>query len=58
MSLVSAFCAAAAQPAIHPELRKQLLQSIPVMGVIAAGWLIRAPRFYPEWVEKIPEAVN
>ena len=56
--LVSAFCAAAAEPAIHPELRKQLLQSIPVMDVIAAGWSIRAPLFYPEWVEKVPEAVN
>ena len=56
--LVSAFCAAAAQPGIHPELRKQLLQSIPVMDVIAAGWSILAPLFYPEWVEKVPEAVN
>jgi hypothetical protein len=56
--LVSAFCAAAAQPGIHPEHRKQLLQSIPVMDVVAAGWSIRAPLFYPEWVEKVPEAVN
>lgn len=56
--LVSAFCAAAAQPGIHPELRKQLLQSIPVMDVLAAGWSIRAPLFYPEWVEKVPEAVS
>ena len=56
--LVSAFCAAAALPAIHPELRKQLLQSIPVQDAMAAGWSIRAPIFYPEWVEKVPEAVN
>ena len=56
--LVSAFCAAAAQPGVHPELRKELLQSIPVMDVIAAGWSIRAPLFYPEWVEKVPEAVS
>ena len=56
--LVSAFCAAAAQPGIHPELRKQLLQSIPVRDGSAAGWSIRAPLFYPEWVEKVPEAVN
>lgn len=56
--LVGAFCAAAAQPGLHPELRKQLLQSIPVMDVIAAGWSIRAPLFFPEWVEKVPEAVN
>lgn len=56
--LVSAFCAAAAQPGIHPELRKQLLQSIPEMDVLAAGWSIREPLFYPEWVEKVPEAVS
>ena len=56
--LVSAFCAAAAQPGIHPELRQQLLQSIPAMDVLAAGWSIRAPLFCPEWVEKVPEAVN
>jgi hypothetical protein len=56
--LVSAFCAAAAQPGIHPDFRRQLLQSIPVMDVIAAGWSIRAPLFYPEWVEKVAEAVN
>jgi len=56
--LVSAFCAAAAQPGVHPELRKELLQSIPVVDVIAAGWSIRPPSFYPEWVEKVPEAVN
>ena len=56
--LVSAFCAAAAHPGIHPELRKQLLQSIPVMDVLAAGWSIRTPLFYPEWVEKVPEVVS
>jgi hypothetical protein len=56
--LVSAFCAAVAQPAVHPELRKELLQSIPVMDVIAAGWSIRAPLFYPEWVDKVAEAVS
>lgn len=56
--LVSAFCAAAALPGLHPDLRKQLLQSIPVQDATAAGWSIRAPLFYPEWVEKVPEAVN
>jgi hypothetical protein len=56
--LVSAFCAAAALPGLHPELRKQLLQSIPVQDATAAGWSIRAPQFYPEWVEKVPEAVS
>lgn len=56
--LVSAFCAAAALPGVHPDLRKQLLQSIPAMDVMAAGWSIRTPLFYPEWVEKVPETVN
>lgn len=56
--LVGVFCAAAAQPGIHPELRRQLLQSIPVSEVIAAGWSIRPSLFYPEWVEKVSEAVN
>lgn len=56
--LVSAFCAAAALPGLHPELRKHLLQSIPVRDAVAAGWSVRSPLFYPEWVEKVPEAVN
>lgn len=56
--LVSAFCAAAALPGLHPELRKELLQSIPVQDAVAAGWSIRAPIFYPEWIEKVEEAVS
>ena len=56
--LLSAFCAAASMPAVHPELRKQLLQSIPVQDVTAAGWSIRAPIVIPEWVDKVAEAVN
>lgn len=56
--LVSAFCAAAALPTIHPELRKQLLQSIPVQDAMAAGWSIRPALFFPQWVEKVAEAVN
>ena len=56
--LVSAFCAAAAQPAVHPAFRKQLLQSIPVGDAVAAGWSINPPLFYPEWVEKVAETVN
>jgi hypothetical protein len=56
--LVSAFCASAALPGLNPELRKELLQSIPVSDAVAAGWSIRSPLFYPEWVEKVPEAVN
>ncbi|HXG81766.1 MAG TPA: hypothetical protein VNJ05_08190 [Sphingomicrobium sp.] len=56
--LVSAFCAAAAQPGVHPDLRKELLQSVPVQDAVAPGWSIRAAVFYPEWVEKVPEAVS
>lgn len=56
--LLIAFCAAAASPSLHPEHRKQLLQSIPVSDVVAAGWSLRAPVFFPEWVEKVAEAVN
>lgn len=56
--LLSAFCAAAVLPGIHPEVRKQLLHSIPLADVGAAGWSIQAPLFYPEWVEKVSEAVN
>jgi hypothetical protein len=56
--LLSAFCAAAALPCVHPEQRKTLLQSIPVADVTAAGWSSHEPSFYPEWVEKVSEAVN
>ncbi|QDP20374.1 hypothetical protein [Sphingomonas xanthus] len=56
--LVSAFCAAAALPGIHPDMRKQLLQSIPVHDAAAPGWSIRAPLFFPEWVDKVQQAVS
>ena len=56
--LVSTFCAAAALPSVHPDLRKQLLQTIPVQDAIAGGWSIRPSLFFPEWVEKVAEAVN
>lgn len=56
--LLSAFCAAASMPSIHPGLRKQLMGSIPLHAVTTAGWSTRAPLFYPEWVEKVAEAVN
>jgi hypothetical protein len=56
--LLCAFCAAATLPALHPDLRKQLMLSIPVHDVTAAGWSVRTPLFYPEWVEKVPEAVH
>lgn len=56
--LLSAFCAAAPMPSIHPELRRKLMESIPLQSVVAAGWSMRPPLFYPEWVEKVAEAVN
>ena len=56
--LLSAFCAAAALPCVHPEQRKKMLQSIPVQDALAVGWSGRPSLFFPEWVEKVAEAVN
>lgn len=53
--LPGAFCAAAALPHIHPEKRRDLLQSISEAAATAPGWSNRAPCFYPDWVEKVPE---
>lgn len=49
--LPSAYCAAAALPQIRPERRKLLLQSISEAAATAPGWSIRAPAFFPEWVD-------
>lgn len=54
--LPGAFCAAAALPHIHPDRRKTLLQSISEAAATAPGWSNRAPCFYPDWVEKVPES--
>ena len=51
--LPGAFCAAAALPHIHPDKRRNLLQSISEAAATAPGWSNRAPCFYPEWVDKI-----
>jgi hypothetical protein len=56
--LPSVFCAAAALPSLHPDQRKLLLQSIKGHEAAAPGWSSLAPLFYPEWVEKVQEAVN
>ena len=56
--LPSAFCAAAALPYLHPDLRKTLLQSLRAEDATAPGWSNREPAFYPEWVEKIPVPVS
>lgn len=50
--LPSAFCAAAALPMIPPDRRKHLLQSISEAAATAPAWSVRAPAFYPEWIEK------
>lgn len=54
--LPAAFCAAAALPTLHPELRRQLLQSISEAAATASGWSSRQPSFYPAWVEKVDTA--
>jgi hypothetical protein len=54
--LVSAFSAAAALPSLHPALRAELIDSLTMHDVAAAGWTSREPLFFPEWVEKVPLA--
>lgn len=51
--LPGAFCAAAALPNLHPEMRRQLLQSISEAAATASGWSNRQPSFFPHWVEKV-----
>jgi hypothetical protein len=54
--LPGAFCAAAALPTLHPDLRRKLLQSISEAAATASGWSNRQPAFYPYWVEKVEQA--
>ncbi|MBK6708223.1 MAG: hypothetical protein IPG54_12375 [Sphingomonadales bacterium] len=51
--LPAAFCAAASMPHLQPDRRKKLLQSISEAVATAPGWSKRAPRFFPEWIEKV-----
>lgn len=51
--LPAAFCAAAALPHLHPDLRRRLLQSISEAAATASGWSNRSPSFFPHWVEKV-----
>ncbi|MCP3730962.1 hypothetical protein M9978_11020 [Sphingomonas sp. MG17] len=51
--LPAAFCAAAALPHLHPDLRRKLLQSISEAAATASGWSNRQPAFFPQWVEKV-----
>lgn len=55
--LPAAFCAAAALPHLHPELRRKLLQSISEAAATASGWSSRQPQFFPYWVEKVETAL-
>ena len=54
--LPAAFCAAAALPNLHPDLRRRLLQSISEAAATASGWSARPPAFFPHWVEKVDAA--
>ncbi|MGN6375590.1 MAG: hypothetical protein ACTHMG_08545 [Sphingomonas sp.] len=54
--LPAAFCAAAAMPHLHPDLRRRLLQSISEAAATASGWSTRPPVFFPAWVEKVDAA--
>jgi hypothetical protein len=54
--LPSAFCASAALPHLHPDLRRTLLQSISEAAATASGWSLRQPAFFPAWVEKVDAA--
>jgi hypothetical protein len=49
--LPAAFCAASALPAIRPEWRKVLLQSLSEAAATAQGWSAREPMFLPEYVD-------
>lgn len=53
--LPAAFCAAAALPHLHPDLRRRLLQSISEAAATASGWSNRQPAFFPAWVEKVDQ---
>jgi len=55
--LPGAFCAAAALPHLHPDMRRNLLQSISETAATAPGWSARQPSFYPDWVDKIETAL-
>jgi hypothetical protein len=53
--LPAAFCAASALPHLHPDKRRQLLNSMAESAAAAPGWSAREPAFFPAWVEKIEE---
>ena len=56
--LPAAFCAAAALPHLHPEVRRTLLASVSEAAATASAWSTREPLFVPEWVDKVELAVG
>jgi hypothetical protein len=56
--LASAFCAAAALPHLHPDMRRSLLKSISEAEAATSEWSPREPLFVPEWVEKVALAIR
>jgi hypothetical protein len=56
--LPAAFCAAAALPHLHPDMRRTLLQSVTDAAATAADWSPSDPVFIPDWVDKVELAVG
>lgn len=56
--LPAAYCAACAMPTLHPDRRRALLSSIQGPDATAPGWSCHEPSFFPEWVEKVSDAVE
>ncbi|MFM7402963.1 MAG: hypothetical protein ACKO1N_02470 [Erythrobacter sp.] len=54
--LPAAFCAASALPAIAPQRRKLLLQSLSEAAATAPSWSEREPVFLPEYVDDFEAA--
>lgn len=54
--LPAAFCAASALPAMRPDRRKLLLQSLSEAAATAPGWSEREPVFLPEYVDDFEAA--
>jgi hypothetical protein len=50
--LLSAFSAASSLPHIPPQLRRDLLNSIPENAATAPGWTLSEPCFIPDWIDK------
>ncbi|HEY1607538.1 MAG TPA: hypothetical protein VGF77_18270 [Allosphingosinicella sp.] len=51
--LPPSFCAAAALPHLHPQVRSTLLATLTDAAATASSWSRREPVFFPDWVDKI-----